>query len=170
MRSLQIAAIVRQRLTKIKHSQTEKEYADAVLMATLPDNSVEMRFSQWLLAVMMRADIRQSELARRSGLSKQYINGLLAPAQGRIGTRYYRPSEEACEKLARALGENPDDALVAADYSPRRHEMNKGREEDKGWFDAMFYLDKNLPPGAKRERIEYLKELLEKEYREQYKS
>lgn len=73
-----------------------------------------MSFSNWLLLEMKRREWNNADLARKAGLSRQAIGYYLG---GRI------PSNEACQKIAHALGVTPDEVLrhvgILTDYDPK---------------------------------------------------
>lgn len=67
-------------------------------------------FSEWLQEELEKRGWSQSELARRSGLTRQTINTLI---KGRS-----EPQAETCLAIARGLNVPPETVLRAADLLP----------------------------------------------------
>jgi transcriptional regulator with XRE-family HTH domain len=80
---------------------------------------MEKTFGQWLTMALKRADMKQSDLAERTKLSKSYISTLANDAPGTAG-RPPRPEEAVVEKIARAIGVSIEEARAAAGYAPRK--------------------------------------------------
>lgn len=75
-----------------------------------------LKFSKWLKASMDSAGLSQTQLAEKSGVSKQHINGLLAAASGRE-SKARQPSVETVDSLANALKKPIAEARLAAGWA-----------------------------------------------------
>jgi transcriptional regulator with XRE-family HTH domain len=78
-------------------------------------------FSMWLLAEMSKLGISQSELARRAGVTRSAINGVVTGARG--------PGPDLCNAIARALNIPPEQVFQAAGLLPPAIEQNSKVDE-----------------------------------------
>lgn len=67
-------------------------------------------FADWLENELVKREISQAELARRAGVTRSAINGVLTGYRG-IGV-------EMCNGIAKALGIPPDEVFRAAGFLP----------------------------------------------------
>lgn len=128
------------------HSVPPCLYGYAVQM-----NARTLEFSKWLSAAMSDAGLSQSELARQSGVSKQYINGLLAAAAGRE-SRAKQPSVETVDALAKALRKPTTAARIAAGWAA------DSKPESSSEI-ALIAIFRNLPSGKQGDLLAFAETL-----------
>ena len=80
---------------------------------------VERTFGDVLRSELRNKGVSAAQLSRRSGVTKQHLSKLLNNERStRTGT-VTKPSVETVHKIARGLGWNIDEALLAAGYAPK---------------------------------------------------
>lgn len=89
-----------------------------------------MSFGSWLKNKRTAIRLSGAELERLSGVSRQYISNLERELVYERTQNPVQPSVEIVDKLARALGADPDEARLAAGYAPQapeeRHRLPEG--------------------------------------------
>lgn len=78
-------------------------------------------FATWLESVLKQEGISQSELARRAGVTRGAINGILTGARG--------PGVELSKGIAKALKIPPEQVLRAAGLLPPAVNINEQIEQ-----------------------------------------
>jgi transcriptional regulator with XRE-family HTH domain len=86
-------------------------------------------FAKWLQERMELKGYNQAELARRAGVSRAAINGVLT------GSR--NPGNDLCSAVAKALNIRPEIVFRAAGILPNQPGMDEDYEELKHLFSQM---------------------------------
>src|SRR6266516_6609977 len=97
------------------------------------DKAEWQSFGEWIEDLRKRAGLRNTELAKRAGVSTQWLQELRKG--GRTVHREWRlpnPKDEALANLARALGVPVDEMLARVGRTPTR----LGNREELGGSDA----------------------------------
>jgi transcriptional regulator with XRE-family HTH domain len=102
---------------------------------------VDMTFEEWLNAQMNERSWNQSELGRRTGLTRQAIGNYLS---GRI------PDEAAIRKIARAFKLPPETAFRAAGILPPESPENE-------LINSIIHLTSELPDQEQQDILEFIK-------------
>lgn len=107
-----------------------------------------MDFSEQLVAIMQELNMRDADLHRETGVSKQNIGKLKAGSN---------TTPETVKKVAEALNWDVDDALLAAGFAPLNVEALR-KMHAAGIEDLVDALQgyKQLPPASKQ----YLKDVI----------
>lgn len=77
-----------------------------------------MGFGKWLADRRSDANLTQSQLAERSGISANYVSALEREEPNARDGSPRRPRLEKVDRIAKALGVPVDDARLAAGYAP----------------------------------------------------
>jgi transcriptional regulator with XRE-family HTH domain len=104
-------------------------------------------FAEWLENVMVQQGLSQSELARRSGVTRSAINGVLKGTRG--------PGVDLANGIAKALKLPPEEVYRAAGLLPPAidvdeeieriiHEVEKLPPQDREEVLAFIRMKKNL--------------------------
>lgn len=78
-----------------------------------------MHFGQRLKDWRKKAYLTQEDLARAAGVSVPYVSNLERDFSANTRSGKPRPSEDLCERFAKALGVAEDDVRIAAGYAPK---------------------------------------------------
>ncbi len=105
-------------------------------------------FSTWLDNELLKRNWSQSELARRAGVTRSGINGVI------IGSR--NPGTDLCEAIARALRLPPEEVFRAAGILPPVTPDTRLSAE-------MEYLLARLTPARREEVLNYIRFLAQQE-------
>jgi transcriptional regulator with XRE-family HTH domain len=101
--------------------------SDSINNPSVTENIVQSRFTKSMPTQTFGDHLRErlkekgmkpAELARRSGVTKQNISRLLHGTPHSITGAPPRAEPDTVKKLAKALGWNANDALLAAGYAP----------------------------------------------------
>ncbi len=95
-------------------------------------------FGQWLIAKRKDAGFTQGQLAKKAGISTSYVSTLERQQPHSITDAIPQPAIDVVESLAKALGENIDEARLAAGYAPKSEVEATRRRivvSDKDGFD-----------------------------------
>lgn len=87
---------------------------------------MEKTFGDRLREELAVRGMRPSELARRSGVTKQNIGRLINNTPHSLSGALPRAEPDTVEKLAKALGWDLNEALLAAGYAPRNGNSDPG--------------------------------------------
>lgn len=79
-----------------------------------------MSFGEWLRQKINNGNLSNAEVARRAKLSPTYIGNLVRDYSPNTKKGVGRPSEEAVEKIARAVASDLNEARIAAGYAPNQ--------------------------------------------------
>jgi transcriptional regulator with XRE-family HTH domain len=77
-----------------------------------------MTFGKWLSEKRQEARLTQQQLAKRAGISPNYVSALERDEPNTKDGLPRRPREDKVERIAKALRVSLDDALLAAGYAP----------------------------------------------------
>lgn len=113
-------------------------------------------FGQWLLRCRKERGWTQKFLHEKSGVSESYISTLERSQPHSITGAKLRPEPDKVELLAKALGENVDQALIIAGYSPNN--------ETTGYFKGLEKLSPEKQKIAKRQIRAIIDALAEEEF------
>lgn len=89
------------------------------------DNFDAAAFGLWLRKAREAAHLSTTALAKKAGVSKQYISMLEQANPHLLTNKPVQPSLEKVEQIGTALGANLDDLRVLAGYAPRKGERPK---------------------------------------------
>jgi len=117
-------------------------YKKSWKMYTMVDNY----FVEWLEKEMAERNLSQSELARRSGVTRSAINGVL--------TGYRNPGPELCESIARAFKIAPEIVFRKAGILPPKPSKDNLTEE------AEFLLSQLTEP-QRKQAVKFIRFLAE---------
>ena len=117
-------------------------YTKSWKMYTMVDNY----FVEWLEKEMTERNLSQSELARRSGVTRSAINGVL--------TGYSNPGPELCEAIARAFKIAPEIVFRKAGILPPKPSKDNLTEE------AEFLLSQ-LTESQRKQAVKFIRFLAE---------
>jgi|SRR3990172_2374270 len=105
-------------------------------------------FAVWLEAQLKEQGITQAELARRAGVTRAAINGILTGARG--------PGVDLCNGIARALKLPPETVYRVAGIP-----LSEAKKDP--WVEEMDHKFKLLPPGLRRVAERFIDSMLEGE-------
>ena len=109
----------------------------------------DISFAIWLEAQLQEQGISQAELARRAGVTRGAINGILTGARG--------PGTDLAKGIARALKLPEDEVMIAAGLMSPKPKEDKGQKE-------IDYLYHNLKKqSSKDQAVDFLRHLVELE-------
>lgn len=80
-------------------------------------------FGEKLRAWRKQRGLTQEQLAKAAGLNVSYVSNLERDFSANTRSGKPRPSADLCERLARVLHVDIDDALLAAGYAPRTRQL-----------------------------------------------
>jgi transcriptional regulator with XRE-family HTH domain len=86
-------------------------------MYSMADKMSVYSFGEWLAEMLKKHEINQSELARKAGVTRGAINGVLSGARG--------PGPELCTAIARAFGIQPEEVFRQAGFLPPKSEADE---------------------------------------------
>jgi transcriptional regulator with XRE-family HTH domain len=112
-------------------------------------------FAEWLEHQLDEQEISQAELARRAGVTRAAINGILTGARG--------PGVDLCNGIARAL-KLPPEAVYRAAGIP----LSDTKEDP--WVKEMDHKFKLLPPDLRRVVERFVDSMLAGEESDQAKA
>ncbi len=107
-----------------------------------------MNFSEWLSNELIKRGWSQSELARKSGLTKGAIGNILREQRK-------HPQPDTIKAIARALGIPPERALQIAGILPMKKDGSPTVEEAN-------YLLQTLPEDEQRRIVDYIRFIADK--------
>lgn len=112
-------------------------------------------FSLWLTEKMTARGWNQATLAERSKLSRQYISSLINSTPHTITGKPIKPTEEAVDKLAKALGVPLTEARLIAGYAPTDTSefQDQIEDEDIAYLASDYKELKKLTPEEEQAEI-----------------
>lgn len=87
-----------------------------------------MTFGKWLFETRRNANLTQTQLAERSGISANYVSALERDEPNARDGSPRRPRAEKVERLAKALSVDASEALAAAGYHAEPSPPKTARE------------------------------------------
>lgn len=99
------------------------------------------KFSEWLDAQMQAKNLSQSQLAKRAGVTRSAINGILREARG--------PGVDLLQGLARALDIPIEEVYRAASILPPKFTKNE-------LIERIIHEMNGLPPEDKQDVMDYI--------------
>jgi transcriptional regulator with XRE-family HTH domain len=79
----------------------------------------QLVFGQWLRAHRTNKRMTVESLARKAGISKQYLSVLERAPKHPLTGKAVQPKVEIVDRIAKALGVSVDEARIAAGYAPQ---------------------------------------------------
>lgn len=102
-----------------------------------------MTFGKWLVGKRKEAHLTQAQLAERCGISAVYVSALERGEPNARDGSPRRLRQDKVERLAKALGVDVNEALLAAGYAPTRPHAINGFTINLPWGaeSVLFYSD-----------------------------
>lgn len=119
------------------------------------DKHAEM-FADYMIDAMARTRLRQADIARSTGLSRQVISQIVGKKPHGLTGKLLLPERETVDKIAKAFGDPVSQARQAAGYSTTEILAEPDSIED-ALKNAMFFDQK----GLSAEDIEKIRPLLQ---------
>jgi transcriptional regulator with XRE-family HTH domain len=82
-------------------------------------NLIGMTFGQWLIEKRAESRLTQGELAKRAGISTNYVSALERDEPNAKDGSPRRPRLDKVDAIAKALNVSVDEARLAAGYAPK---------------------------------------------------
>jgi len=101
-------------------------------------------FGAWLVQQRKKADLTQETLAERARLTKSYISNLERNQPHTVSGALPRPSVEAVDAIAHALGVPVNEARLYAGYAPKESDVSPENERLLGYYRRLSKRDKEI--------------------------
>lgn len=131
-------------------------------MTTERDKHAEL-FADYMIEAMARTRMRQSDIARSTGLSRTTISNLVGKKPSTLTGKLLLPGRETVDKIARAFGDPVGTARRAAGYLTEREEpqvaesSQEDRETEAARAAEMLELFLRLPPDVQVKALAMVK-------------